>query len=93
MKEMEEKPAIEVHIFDEGIGMTPEQVARIFDKFYRADASNIAIPSAGLGMSIAKYLIETHGGEVWVESTHGKGTTVRFTIPLESTKQNEKEKS
>ena len=80
----------QVSIEDQGIGMTPEQVEKIFDKFYRADASNTAIPGTGLGMSIVKYLVEAHGGEVWVESPStelgtgevGKGTTVRFTIPI-----------
>jgi len=83
----------QVSIEDQGIGMTPEQVEKIFDKFYRADASNTAIPGTGLGMSIVKYLVEAHGGEVWVESRKGKGTTVRFTIPLESNKKNEEEES
>jgi PAS domain S-box-containing protein len=72
----------EVSVDDQGIGMTSEQVAKVFEKFYRADASNTAIPGTGLGMSIVKYLVEAHGGEVWVESQKGKGTTVRFTIPL-----------
>lgn len=61
--------------------MTPEQVEKIFDKFYRADASNTAISGTGLGMNIVKYLVEAHGGKVWVESELGKGTTVKFTIP------------
>jgi len=72
----------QVSIEDQGIGMTPDQIEKMFDKFYRADASNTAIPGTGLGMSIVAYLVETHGGEVWVASTHGKGTTVRFTIPM-----------
>ena len=73
---------IEISIADTGIGMTPEQVEKIFDKFYRADASNTAIPGTGLGMNIVQYLVETHGGKVWVESELGKGTTVKFVIPV-----------
>jgi len=72
----------QVSIEDKGIGMIPDQVERIFDKFYRADYSNTAIPGTGLGMNIVKYLVEAHGGEMRVESEVGKGTTVRFTIPL-----------
>ena len=72
----------QVSIEDQGIGMTSEQVEKIFDKFYRADASNTAIPGTGLGMSIAQYLVEAHGGKVWVESELGKGTIARFTIPI-----------
>jgi len=72
---------IEISVADTGIGMTPGQVKRIFDKFYRADASGAAVPGTGLGMSIVKNLVEAHGGKVWVESKLAKGTTVRFTIP------------
>ena len=74
--------AIEISIADTGIGMTPEQVERVFDKFYRADASDTAIPGTGLGMSIVKYLVGAHDGKVWVESELGKGATVTFTIQM-----------
>lgn len=70
-----------VSIMDEGIGMTQDQVARVFDKFYRADASNTAIGGTGLGMTIVQKLVHAHGGKVWLESQKGKGTTIRFTIP------------
>lgn len=69
-------------VADRGVGMTPEQVARIFDKFYRADASDTAVGGLGLGMSIARNIVEAHGGRIWVESEPGRGTTVRFTLPL-----------
>ena len=72
----------QISIEDQGIGMTPGQVKRIFDRFYRADASNTASPGTGLGMSIVKNLVEAHGGKVWVESKLAKGTTVRFMIPV-----------
>lgn len=71
-----------VSISDEGIGMTAEQAARIFDKFYRADASATAVQGAGLGMTIVKELVERHGSAIAVESTPGKGTTISFTLPL-----------
>ena len=74
----------QVSVEDQGIGMSPEQLERIFDRFYRADASNTAIPGTGLGMSIVKHILDAHGGKVWVESELGKGTTVRFSIPIES---------
>ena len=54
---------------------------KIFDKFYREDASNTAIEGTGLGMTVVKYIVEAHGGKVWVESGPGKGTAVCFTIP------------
>lgn len=71
-----------VSVEDQGMGMTPGQVGRIFEKFYRADASNTAIEGTGLGMTIVKYIIEAHGGKIWVESQYGKGTAVRFTVPI-----------
>ena len=67
---------------DEGLGMTLEQAEKIFDKFYRADASNTATEGTGLGMSIVKYIVEAHGGEVWVKSEKNKGTKVSLTLPL-----------
>ncbi len=67
---------------DEGIGMTPDQVSKIFNRFYRANTSDTAVPGLGLGMSLVKSLIEAEGGQVWVESAYGKGTTVRFALPV-----------
>ena len=67
---------------DKGIGMTPEQLEKIYDKFYRADTSNTRITGTGLGMSIAKAIVEAHDGELWVESEFGKGTKVSFKLPL-----------
>ncbi|MFC1537724.1 sensor histidine kinase, partial [Gemmatimonadota bacterium] len=72
----------QVAVEDQGKGMTPEQVEKVFEKFYRVDASNTAVEGTGLGTTIIKYLVEAHGGEIFVESEYGKGTTVRFTIPL-----------
>jgi signal transduction histidine kinase len=72
----------QVTVTDHGIGMTPDQAARVFDKFYRADSSNTAVEGTGLGMSIVKAIVEAHGGRVWVESEAGNGTTVCFTLPL-----------
>jgi PAS domain S-box-containing protein len=71
----------EVSVEDQGFGMTPEQVEKFFDKFYRADTSNSAIEGTGLGTTIVKHIVEAHGGKIWVESEYGKGTVVRFAIP------------
>lgn len=71
----------EVCITDQGIGMTPEQVDRVYDKFYRADVSNTAIGGLGLGMSIVKQIIEAHNGSIQIESAKGQGTTVIFSLP------------
>ena len=72
----------EIAVTDQGVGMTPEQKEKIFDKFYKADFSDSAVEGTGLGMTIVKYLVAAHGGEIQVESKPGKGTTVCFTVPL-----------
>ena len=78
---------------DKGIGMTPEQLGNIYDKFYRADTSNTRITGTGLGMSIAKAIVEAHDGELWVESEFGKGTKVTFSVPINNMEGNIKFKS
>jgi PAS domain S-box-containing protein len=75
-----------IEIRDHGMGMTPEQLARLFERFYRADTSG-HIPGTGLGMSIVKEIVELHGGEVGVTSAPGEGTTVTLWLPLWSPAQ------
>jgi signal transduction histidine kinase len=72
---------VKISIADTGIGMTREQIERIFDEFYKADSARHDIQNTGLGMSICKRIVEKHGGSIWVESPgSGKGTTVFFTL-------------
>jgi signal transduction histidine kinase len=68
-----------IHITDQGIGMTPIQLERMCERFYRADSSG-NIPGTGLGMSIVKEIIELHGGHVAVASDIGQGTRVSLQI-------------
>ncbi len=72
---------VRIAVSDEGVGMTSDQVERVFDKFYRVDASNTAKEGLGLGMAIVKSIIEAHGCQIWVESEVGEGTKVTFTLP------------
>lgn len=71
----------QISIEDQGVGMTPEQTERIFNKFYRVNSSGFAPEGTGLGLTIVKHIIEAHKGKVWVQSEPDKGTTVNFTIP------------
>ncbi len=71
----------ELTVADRGIGMTAKQVEHIFDKFYRANISNAAIPGTGLGMTIVKYLVEAHRGQIAIDSAPGIGTTMRIRFP------------
>jgi signal transduction histidine kinase len=76
---------VKISLADTGIGMTKEEIDRIFDEFYKADSARHDIQSTGLGMSICKRIVEKHGGSIWVESPGpGKGTTVFFTLPAAS---------
>lgn len=72
---------VALRVQDQGIGMTREQVDRIFNKFFRADPSNTAISGVGLGMPIAKHIVEAHGGTITVDSEPGHGTTVTVVLP------------
>ncbi|KYK22899.1 hypothetical protein AYK24_08255 [Thermoplasmatales archaeon SG8-52-4] len=73
---------VTVSVEDEGIGMTDEQKNRIFDEFYKTDASRHDFDSSGLGLPICKRIVEKHGGKIWVESKGlGKGSIFYFTIP------------
>ncbi len=73
-----------VMISDEGMGISPSNVNRIFDRFYRADrARSREMGGTGLGLAISREMIIAHGGEIWAESEEGKGTTIFFTLPFE----------
>lgn len=73
-------PRVGVQVRDEGIGMNAEQLSRVCERFYRADASG-KIPGTGLGMSIVKEIVELHGGEVELSSAPGAGTAVTLWLP------------
>ena len=70
-----------IYVSDQGIGMSPEQKKRIFEQFYRADTSDTAVGGLGLGLSLARQIIEGHGGSIEVESEVGKGSTLTIILP------------
>lgn len=74
-------PELAIEIQDYGIGMNPEQLSRIFEKFYRADRSG-HVPGTGLGMVLVKDIMEAHGGRVFVESELDAGTKVTLILPM-----------
>lgn len=72
-----------VTVSDTGIGIPQADQERIFERFYRVDASRSREPSStGLGLAIAKHIVEAHGGTIGVESTVGQGSRFHFSIPL-----------
>jgi signal transduction histidine kinase len=73
---------VQVEVKDTGEGIPPEELARIFDRFYRTEQSRSRDSGGtGLGLSIAKGIVEAHGGRLWVESSVGKGSTFGFALP------------
>jgi signal transduction histidine kinase len=71
-----------VNVADSGEGISPEDLPYIFDRFYRGDKSRSRqTGGAGLGLTISRGIIESHGGEISVESSLGKGSTFCFTLP------------
>jgi signal transduction histidine kinase len=76
---------LEITVTDTGEGIAPEDLPRIFDRFWRADLSrareNRWAGGSGLGLSVAQSLVAAQGGQIWAESTLGEGTTLHLTLP------------
>jgi len=81
------KGELKISVTDTGLGIPGKDLPHIFEKFYRADnASTMAIRGTGLGLGIVKYIVESHGGKISVESKLGKGSTFSFTLPIRTSK-------
>ena len=70
-----------VHVCDEGTGIAPEHLPHIFDRFYLTEISEEGV---GLGLYICKELVQAMGGEIWVVSEVGQGSTFSFALPMEA---------
>ena len=73
---------IQIKIRDCGCGIAPEDIPNIFNRFYRGDKSRQQNGESGLGLAIAKSIVEAHHGKIWVESEQGKGTTFSILFPI-----------
>jgi PAS domain S-box-containing protein len=72
-----------VSVTDQGIGIPPEALSKLFSKFYRVDTQDTrSIGGTGLGLALVKKIIEAHGGRAWVESTPGQGSAFFFSLPV-----------
>jgi two-component system phosphate regulon sensor histidine kinase PhoR len=76
-----DKGALSISVADRGGGIPAEHLDRLFERFYRVDGTRAGIKGAGLGLFICKSLVESHGGDISVESQVGYGTTFTFTLP------------
>lgn len=77
--------SVEIAVADNGEGISAAQLPRVFDRFFQASLTSRAPRhGAGLGLPIARGIVEAHGGRIWVESSPGAGTTVFFTLPLQA---------
>jgi histidine kinase len=76
--------ALRTEVIDKGLGLEPKNLDKIFEKFYQVDSSiSRAAGGMGLGLSIARELVELHGGKLWAESPGlGKGSKFIFTLPI-----------
>jgi signal transduction histidine kinase len=75
--------AVQIGVTDRGIGIQPEHLDRIFDRFYQVDnASTRKVGGSGLGLSICKAIVEAHKGRIWVESQVGIGSSFYLTLPV-----------
>ena len=80
-----ESSALRISVRDSGQGIPPDELESVFRRFYRVDAARSrASGGRGLGLAIARQIVELHGGGIWAESSGvpGEGTTVSFTLPL-----------
>jgi two-component system phosphate regulon sensor histidine kinase PhoR len=78
----QEGNSVTFSVRDTGIGIPPDDLERIFERFYKADRSRSG-EGTGLGLSIARHIVEAHGGRIWAESQVQQGSTFFFTLPLE----------
>ena len=76
--------SVRVDVMDTGPGIPPDALPYVFDRLYRADPSRErGTGGSGLGLTIARQLVEAHGGTIWVESEEGLGSRFGFDLPLD----------
>ncbi len=81
---------IVVSVADQGVGIAPEHLNRLFERFFRVEPGlGRHVVGSGLGLPIARTIVESHGGRIWAESVPGQGSTFYFTLPLEELRNGE----
>jgi signal transduction histidine kinase len=73
-----------ISVSDQGVGIAPEHLNRLFEKFFRVNSGLVNhIVGSGLGLPIARTIVESHGGRIWAESQPDEGSTFYFTLPIQ----------
>jgi signal transduction histidine kinase len=85
----EEGDNLVVEVQDTGPGISKEDQKRLFDPYYRRVEDRERLSGLGLGLALAKTLVELHGGQIWVKSKKGQGSTFGFSLPLETASRKE----
>ena len=76
---------IVIEVVDHGLGIPPEQVGKLFQKFARIRTDeHLKVSGTGLGLYISRLIVEGHGGQIWVESEFGKGSTFGLALPVDA---------
>jgi PAS domain S-box-containing protein len=83
-----EQDSIVLSVQDFGIGIAPENLDRLFDRYYRVDNTAMRFEGLGLGLYISSEILKRHKGSLWIESEQGKGSTFYFRLPLGNTDKN-----
>lgn len=73
---------IVVSVRDEGVGIAPDEIEKVFERFYQSERTNMSRKGTGIGLAIVRRFIEQQGGRIWVESTLGEGSTFHFTLAV-----------
>ena len=74
---------LRVEVEDQGVGITSEEQARLFQPYYRVEQDRQRFPGLGLGLAISKQVVEAHGGKIWVDSELNKGSKFCFSLPID----------
>jgi len=77
------RPAdVVISIADQGVGISPEDLIPLFEKYFRVKSpTGYHVAGTGLGLPVARVIVEAHGGRIWAESKVGQGTTLCFSLP------------
>jgi signal transduction histidine kinase len=79
-----------ISVSDQGVGIAPEHLNRLFEKFFRVNSGLVNhVVGSGLGLPIARTIVESHGGRIWAESQPDEGSTFYFTLPIQEDPSNE----